>query len=286
MDHALTNPTSETTTARPQPAAPGRFGDLSGRVVTGIVAVPILIALTAWSPVGFLAIMAVAAGLGAFELTNLLRARAQSQQRPMPAYAGPMAILAGLLAVGVLAVGALAGPIWLGAGALLAAIVAIPRTRLRAPALAAALVAPAAFALYWVRADAGAWWVLLAFVTTWIGDAGAYFVGKRFGRRKLAPVVSPNKTIEGALGGLALSALLGATMGPLVLDMDWAIAGLVAGGVNVVGQAGDLLESRLKRARNVKDSGRSIPGYGGMLDKVDSLLVAAPVIAAAVLLLN
>jgi phosphatidate cytidylyltransferase len=119
-------------------------------------------------------------------------------------------------------------------------------------------------------------WLVLLFLVVWINDAGAFFVGRAYGKRKLFPRISPKKTVEGAIGGMASS--LAAV---LVWDAitrafrlsDALLAGLVLG---VVGPVGDLVESMLKRATGVKDSGNLIPGHGGILDRTDSILFAAP----------
>ncbi len=114
----------------------------------------------------------------------------------------------------------------------------------------------------------------------WSGDTGAYFSGRAFGRHKLAPKMSPNKTWEGAIGGL-LASLVGGSLVKLAYDTEFAHWGLVVicslvGGA--FGQLGDLTESTFKRFSGVKDSGRIFPGHGGFLDRVDGLLFAAPVI--------
>jgi phosphatidate cytidylyltransferase len=140
--------------------------------------------------------------------------------------------------------------------------------------------------LAWASTPAGLAWILLVILVTWIADTAAYLVGRSIGRRKLAPHLSPNKTIEGALGGLAGAvlvslacfALFGLPGGPLAA----ILAGLALG---VAGQIGDLSESLIKRQAGVKDSGDIIPGHGGILDRIDALLFALPVgwlIAAAV----
>ena len=119
----------------------------------------------------------------------------------------------------------------------------------------------------------GLGWLLLVLLTTWLSDTGAFLVGRTFGRRKLIPRISPNKTVEGALGGIAfagITALLCTWM--FELDMAaWraAVLGLVLG---VAGILGDLAESAIKRHAGVKDSGTLIPGHGGMLDRIDALL--------------
>jgi len=123
----------------------------------------------------------------------------------------------------------------------------------------------------------GAFFVLAFLVAAKAGDSGAYFVGKRFGKHKLAPRVSPNKTIEGTVGGLVTSAaatVLVAWLTGLPGALEyWAQFGAVVG---AVAQMGDLVESALKRSVGVKDSSCMLPTFGGMLDLIDSLLLAAP----------
>ncbi len=120
----------------------------------------------------------------------------------------------------------------------------------------------------------GLGWLLLVLFTTWLSDTGAYLVGKTLGRRKLIPRISPNKTVEGAVGGIAfaaLTSLLCSWMFQLNLHPVFALLlGIVLG---VVGILGDLAESAIKRHALVKDSGTLIPGHGGMLDRIDALLL-------------
>ena len=121
---------------------------------------------------------------------------------------------------------------------------------------------------------------MMALAVVWFGDSGAYFGGKAMGRHKLYPIVSPNKTWEGTISGLAAS-VLGAYIIHLLLLPDLSlqivvIAALVGG---AVAQVGDLVESAFKRACGVKDSGQILPGHGGMLDRLDGLLFSAPVFA-------
>ncbi len=120
-------------------------------------------------------------------------------------------------------------------------------------------------------------WVFLVLLVVMAGDTGAYFTGVSIGRRKLYPAISPNKSIEGALGGL-VGSLLGALLAkfwflPILSTFDCILLGL---GLGVLGQLGDLFESMLKRSFGVKDSGTLIPGHGGILDRLDSLLFAFP----------
>jgi len=124
----------------------------------------------------------------------------------------------------------------------------------------------------------GPGFVLLALVLSWFSDTGAYFAGRFLGKHKLYPAVSPKKTVEGALGGLLFS-VIGAVIGHFTYVRslplgDGLILAIVAGGL---GQVGDLGESLLKRSVGVKDSGGIVPGHGGILDRVDALLVTSTV---------
>jgi phosphatidate cytidylyltransferase len=133
---------------------------------------------------------------------------------------------------------------------------------------------------FWLRElEAGREWVLLLIWVTWLGETAAYLVGSGFGRHALAPVISPRKTIEGAVAQVVVSALAA------VAAQAWFFGALPPGhavvvGVllGVVGQVGDLVESALKRSVGTKDTGRLIPGHGGMLDRIDSLLFNTPVL--------
>jgi phosphatidate cytidylyltransferase len=163
------------------------------------------------------------------------------------------------------------GPIWLAGGFLYALF----------PALA----------LLWIRErtppslpsdERGLSLLVWVFIVTWSTDIGAYFAGRRFGKRKLAPTISPGKTVEGLYGGIAAATLLGGAwalatrLGPALL----ALAPLLA----ITAQAGDLFESAMKRRAGVKDSGTWLPGHGGVLDRLDGLVPVAVLTAAAQLM--
>jgi len=122
-------------------------------------------------------------------------------------------------------------------------------------------------------------WIFMTLLVIMICDSCAYFIGRKYGKNKLYPAVSPNKTIEGALGGVG-GAVIAALLFKFMFMPQVGIFGAVVIGValGVMGQLGDLFESLLKRACKVKDSGTIIPGHGGMLDRLDSLLFAFPVI--------
>lgn len=127
--------------------------------------------------------------------------------------------------------------------------------------------------------DLGRSWLLFALLVTFAVDTGAYLVGRSVGRRPMAPSISPNKTWEGSLGGFA-SAVAAALVLGLVFDLGvpaWQQA-VIGGVVGVVGQWGDLIESKLKRIADLKDASSIIPGHGGLLDRLDSVLLTLPAV--------
>ena len=141
-----------------------------------------------------------------------------------------------------------------------------------------------ALALLWIRErdEHGLYLLLWAFIVTWSTDIGAYFAGRRFGRRKLAPAISPGKTVEGLYGGIAAATLLG---GAWALATGLGVALLALAPIlAIAAQAGDLFESSMKRRARVKDSGAWLPGHGGVLDRLDGLVPVAVLTAAAQLL--
>jgi phosphatidate cytidylyltransferase len=121
------------------------------------------------------------------------------------------------------------------------------------------------------------WTCFLLFIV-FSGDIGAFYIGSYFGRHKLCPAISPNKTIEGAAGGLVANLLVGSLFKYFFMPLlPWGLSLLLFLVIGVSGQVGDLFESELKRGGNVKDSGVLLPGHGGVLDRIDALLFAAPV---------
>lgn len=136
----------------------------------------------------------------------------------------------------------------------------------------------------------GRYVILIPFVIAFLSDGGAYFAGLKFGKHKLAPVVSPNKTIEGALGGLA-AAMLGMVIYALILDIafpqfrvNYGIAILYGLMGSLAGVFGDLCFSIIKRQTGIKDYGNLIPGHGGVLDRFDSMMMVAPLVESLLLL--
>lgn len=128
-----------------------------------------------------------------------------------------------------------------------------------------------------VSSTTGVRLVLLLIITTECNDIFQYLTGKMFGKRKIAPKISPNKTVEGFLGGLILTSVLTNLLGLFLLPeqsiLFYTLLGL---GISFFGFCGDLLISKIKRRAGVKDTGRLIPGHGGLLDRVDSLIFSAP----------
>lgn len=135
--------------------------------------------------------------------------------------------------------------------------------------------------------DNGVLWILCFFFCVWAADVGAYFVGKRFGKTKLAPQISPGKTVEGVLGGVALAALI---FVPILL-WNFSAAKAVLLLVTIlatvlISVVGDLFESKMKRHVGLKDSSQILPGHGGILDRIDSLLAGAPFFALGLIMLG
>ncbi|HEY1203888.1 MAG: phosphatidate cytidylyltransferase [Bryobacteraceae bacterium] len=132
--------------------------------------------------------------------------------------------------------------------------------------------------LLWERSR---WWLLFALLLNWIGDSAAYYIGRRLGRHKMAPRISPAKSWEGAAASLIASSVFAALYLPRLIPAVTLVPAVALGiAGNVAGQIGDLAESALKRGAGVKDSGNMLPGHGGWLDRVDSVLFAMPVIYA------
>lgn len=262
----------------PQP----KLSNLAVRALTSLVVVPILLLLLFVVPWwGFFALGLVAVPIAAQELTAMtMRAQKLQQAWAILAAVGvyaalyfqPNAEMIAALLVAVVALGFIVGitqPHPIESAALrMGWLVATP---LYAGGLLACL------ALLHTLEDGGAW-CAVAMMLAWFGDTGAYFAGKGFGKRPLYAVISPKKTIEGSFGGLAGSVTGAVLMHFLVLDQMpiWhaVLLGLVAG---AAGQAGDLTISLVKRSANVKDTGWIVPGHGGLLDRIDGLVMTSAV---------
>jgi phosphatidate cytidylyltransferase len=253
---------------------------LSRRLISAAIALPLLI-LSVWIGTWWLAAIAV--------LTALLALR-EFYRLTGAAGASPYTPLGIAWGVGLIAAAASGGTGWLWVllyGALLTLIVWVVRRS--SPSVKVDALVTAFGALYiggtlsaavLIRQlDQGFQWLLLAFLITFATDTGAYAVGKLLGSRRMAPSISPGKTWEGAVGGVAAG--IGVTLALVaLLDLPlstWSTLGLGAG-ATVVSQVGDLMESKLKRLAGAKESGRLIPGHGGLLDRLDSLVLVFPLV--------
>lgn len=148
------------------------------------------------------------------------------------------------------------------------------------------MYAPVMFSfLYLTRElEYGVYYVWMIFISSWISDTCAYCVGMLFGKHKLAPVLSPKKSIEGSIGGVLGSVIVGALFGYLIVErvitsqqVTWIFA-LIGGVGSIISQIGDLAASAIKRNYEIKDYGKLIPGHGGIMDRFDSVIVTAPMI--------
>lgn len=128
--------------------------------------------------------------------------------------------------------------------------------------------------------DQGNLWIIWLLITVFSNDTGAFYGGKFFGKNALSPNISPNKTIEGSIGGIITSLIVGFVFS-VIFFKDFSLSFLMIPAsfmLAITGQIGDLFESAMKRASNIKDSGSILPGHGGMLDRIDGLLLAIPVL--------
>lgn len=126
-------------------------------------------------------------------------------------------------------------------------------------------------------------WLMIALIVSWIGDTAAMYVGKTFGKHKLAPRVSPGKTWEGAIGSVVGGTAIGVIWALYFIEFANPVAvAAISAGANIAGQVGDLCESAFKRGAGMKDSGTTLPGHGGWLDRIDSSLFSIPVVYALV----
>jgi phosphatidate cytidylyltransferase len=255
---------------------------LSLRVKTALIlAVLFLPALLFGGEVVFAVIVAILAGVGAREYQTFAAPDVGPREAALvPLWAAAVALsFLGSSGAGTSAV------VVIGAVAYFGASIAGPGPRpdtLRRWAAALGAVMFVGFFLghaVWVRRHGVVPVVFLAFVV-WAGDIAAYYAGTAFGRHRLAPAVSPKKSVEGAVASVAASAAVALVLGLFVRLPHAAGTSLVVGIVlNVAAQLGDLAESLLKRCAGVKDSGSLFPGHGGVLDRVDGFLLALPLYA-------
>jgi phosphatidate cytidylyltransferase len=273
---------------------------LATRIFTALVLIPlVLVALFLLPPLGWATAALAAIAAAGVEWARLAR----FERRAQAIFAASLVLIGGgamLVPAARFGVGgwpdgvlvALCGP------ALLFWLLVAPRwlrshsrpASKPAMALVAAIVLIGAWAAVVQLQSRGPWVVLAAMAIVWLADTAAYFSGRAFGRRKLAPAISPGKTWEGVYGALAAVAVYALALAPFaqragyaseVTPLSVAIWVALALGLALLSIAGDLLESLLKRQAGVKDSGTLLPGHGGVLDRIDALLAAMP--AAALL---
>lgn len=269
------------------PAAPT---GLAARVLTGAVGIPLMLGLVWAGGWYFAALCAVLALLASLEYAALWRSAQLTVDRAL--LAAVNVLLVGAAGAGVAYLPAGEGAGYLPAAFSAAVLVSLAHfvlchRRLAVPAVAVTLggvVYIGWLLAHWVllrgpggpvwppAADAGLMRLLFAMLCTWATDTAAYFGGRAWGRRRLAPQLSPAKSVEGLLSGSAASAAVGALLAPAA---GWAVPVGAALGllVALVGHVGDLVESALKRHAGVKDAGTLLPGHGGVLDRFDSLLL-------------
>ena len=274
--------------------------ELARRLGTAAVALPLLLAGMVWAPpvVGF-AIVTLAIALGAWEFDGLMRARDLRALR----VAGALALAAVYAQVSLRwpwsyvlfgapeaqVSGHVSVPLWPVAAVLILVALLFRASDFARDVPAAALTLLGAVYLGGLGGsiaalrimgplDEGPWRIVLLLAIVMTADTAAYFVGRLLGRHKLAPSISPGKTIEGAIGGLAGGVLGAWAVSAAGLGLPLTHTVVVGLLVALAAIAGDLLESLLKRWAGVKDSGRLFPGHGGMLDRLDSLLFGAAVL--------
>jgi phosphatidate cytidylyltransferase len=268
----------------PTPAdatAPSRAVELAKRALSTVVLLPIFVWIVVAGPAWLFTLMIVGAGMRAnWEFTRMFHRAGVPVLREAGLLSGGLVTLAFVrpdlagAAFAVVVLGLLAASLDRGAAA------AARWQRVAVTLLGVCYINWLLGHVISLRAlPDGVQWVLLMVWVTWIGETAAYTVGSLAGRHKLAPGVSPGKTLEGAIAQLAGSLLAALTAG------GWLFPGLglrdaVAVGVllGLLGQVGDLVESALKRSVGTKDTGHIIPGHGGMLDRIDGLLFNAPVL--------
>ena len=256
------------------------------RVPTALVGTPILLLAIWWGGFALVILVVLAAALSIREFYRLL-----------PPETGPLPIAFGMFWTIALVLGAKAASetlnlviissgIWV-AGAFLALlwIIALHAGRRHLAAGIYLLGGPIyigfllGHSLALRELDLGRDWLLFAILVTFATDTGAYFIGRTFGRHPLAPRISPGKTWEGSAGGFVLAVAVSLALG-LVFDLGipvWQV-GVIGAVVGVVSQCGDLFESKLKRIADVKDAGSLFPGHGGILDRLDSIVISVPAV--------
>ena len=264
------------------------------RVISAAVLLPLLAIVVLWAPTMYAAvILAILMAIGSYELlyrTGLLRHSRMVIYSSVMAFAVVMWSYAGAVHAYLL-LGLIAYSVLLF-GEMMADHIHVRIEMVCLCYLAGVIIPYMEGGLIRILTQTiGRHMILVPFCVAFMSDAGAYFVGLKFGRHKLAPVVSPNKTIEGALGGMA-AAVVCMLVYAIVLDLlfpqyqvKYGAALLYGFGGSFCGMIGDLCFSIIKRQTGIKDYGNLIPGHGGVLDRMDSMVMVAPLVEALMLLM-
>lgn len=257
---------------------------LRTRIVSALVLAPIALGLTYMGGAAFNGMLLLVAVLMAYEWNRLCCGGTS--------VSGAVITIAVLASVGVAAAGRTEialGVTLIGTGLAFAVSTALMGMSQKRPLWLAAgvlYIALPCIAVIWLRAapEVGLAIIMWLFAVIWATDVGAYFAGRGIGGPKLAPSISPKKTWAGLVGGMIAAGIVGAVT---ATTLDWPnTPGVILFSISlaVISQGGDLMESAIKRAFKVKDSGNLIPGHGGLLDRLDGFMTAAPSVAAVALL--
>lgn len=266
---------------RAPPDPPGAGRDLSTAVVVGVMLVAVLVGSLVWRPAAFTAVVAVLLVVATIESSRALRSAGHPVTTPV-VLAGGLVTVAGAHLAGT--TGQVLGLVVLFLGAVVWELVDAGRSEVTTTVGATLLLGLwlgllGSFGALLVTRPVEGWLAVLATVGgAVLSDIGGYAVGSLVGRHRIAPAVSPRKTWEGLLGGIVLASAGGAAVLPLLGSLFSPVTGAaVAAVVATAAFVGDLVESMVKRDLGVKDLGTVLPGHGGILDRVDGILVALPV---------
>lgn len=249
-------------------------GDLTARLITAAVALPWVVVLLGHSADTARVTLAIAAAIAAAELGRLSFQRGSFEHRAAAAGAFLM-VLAQTTTIAAAVAAAVVMASWTAA-VVRSEVAGVPDRTGRLAAILL-LAGGGLSCLAALRAlPEGTLWLFSVLAATWLNDAGAYFVGRRWGAHKLRPAISPGKSWEGLAGGAATSLAAAAALAHTLPSFTAKDAAALFVITAAVGPVGDLTKSIWKRDAHVKDSGRLLPGHGGMLDRVDALLFNAP----------
>jgi phosphatidate cytidylyltransferase len=254
------------------------------RVLTAVVGIPVLIGAAYVGSYWFGLVVAIIALVGVIEISRMLE----------PTGSGP--VLSAALVLSALVIGRLWLPYWEAGMILVASLTILSTPGLRGSRPAERLAATGFVVVYpaWllsfvvlvregtgltVTGVQGFWLTVMFFIMIWASDTFAYYTGRLVGRTPFFPAISPKKTWEGFLGGVAGTALAGGLIKQIQLPfLNWTDTILLILICAVIGPVGDLVESRIKRSVQAKDSGGLLPGHGGLLDRFDAMIVCAPLV--------